>query len=86
MTFIVNNRLGKDVNKMAETWEKAFLDYLHQYKAKHINITFSAEVHASEIHARISFTCIDLMCLLLDTVDPEIFALNILRLLIFRVV
>ena len=47
VTFIVNNHLGKDVNKMAETWEKAFLDYLHQYKAKHINITFSAEVHAS---------------------------------------
>lgn len=51
VTFIVNNHVDKDANKMAETWEKAYLDYLHQYKkeAKHIDITFTAEVSASQM-------------------------------------
>ena len=44
ITFIVNNHLDESANKMAETWEKAFLDYLKNYNSTKINITYSAEV------------------------------------------
>lgn len=44
ITFIVNNHLNKSANKMAETWEKAFLNYLKDYTGTYINITYSAEV------------------------------------------
>ena len=44
ITFIVNNHLDESANKMAETWEKAFLEYLDNYNSSIINITYSAEV------------------------------------------
>ena len=44
ITFIVNNHLDESANKMAETWEKAFLKYLDNYNSTKINITYSAEV------------------------------------------
>ena len=44
ITFIVNNHLDESANKMAETWEKAFLEYLDDYNSSKINITYSAEV------------------------------------------
>jgi Niemann-Pick C1 protein len=44
ITFVVNNHLDEGANKMAETWEKAFLEYLDNYNSSKINITYSAEV------------------------------------------
>ena len=44
ISFIVKNHVNKSANKMAETWEKAFLDYLKDYNSSNINITYSAEV------------------------------------------
>ena len=44
ITFVVNNHLDESANKMAETWEKAFLEYLDNYNSTKINITYSAEV------------------------------------------
>ena len=50
ITFIVNNHLDESANKMAETWEKAFLEYLDNYNSSIINITYSAEVCLTLIH------------------------------------
>ena len=47
ITFIVNNHLDESANKMAETWEKAFLEHLDHYNSSKINITYSAEVQYS---------------------------------------
>ena len=44
ITFVVKNHLDESANKMAETWEKAFLQYLDNYNSSKINITYSAEV------------------------------------------
>ena len=44
ISFTVNNHLDEDKNKMAETWEKAFLEHLKNYNSSLINITYSAEV------------------------------------------
>ena len=50
VTFIVNNHIDKnsDDYKMAEAWETAYLNYLHNYTREHVNtsikITFSSEV------------------------------------------
>ncbi len=44
ITFIVNNHVNESQNAMAEAWEKAYLDYLKNYKGEYFNISFLAEV------------------------------------------
>ena len=44
VTFIVRNHLNESDNRMAETWEKAFLKFVGNYSGQYINITYSAEV------------------------------------------
>ena len=44
---MVNNHVNDEDNKMAMAWEKAFLDYLEDYKknnATFIDFEYSAEV------------------------------------------
>ena len=50
ITFVVNNHVKDSDNKMAMTWEKAFLDYLSHFKkrAKYVDIVYSAEVSETE--------------------------------------
>ena len=45
ITFVVNNHVKDSDNKMAMTWEKAFLDYLSHFKkrAKYVDIVYSAD-------------------------------------------
>ena len=47
ITFIVNNHVDEDKNKMAETWEKAFLKFVKEYKSDSISISYMAEVRMS---------------------------------------
>ena len=44
ITYTVNNHLEESDNRMAEAWEKAYLDYLKSYKGQYINVTFLSEV------------------------------------------
>ena len=59
VTFLVNNHDNEDDNKMAETWEAAFLDYLHSYMREHVNTTimmsFSAEVQLKGCSLSVTF-------------------------------
>jgi Niemann-Pick C1 protein len=47
ITFVVNNHVRDEDNKMAMAWEKAMLEYLHDYKENHntslIDIEYSTE-------------------------------------------
>ena len=44
ITFVVNNHVDEELNGPAEAWEKAFLDYLKNYKGEYITVSFMAEV------------------------------------------
>jgi Niemann-Pick C1 protein len=43
ITFVVKNHVNEEKNRYAEVWEKAFLNYLKNYKGENINIAFSAQ-------------------------------------------
>ena len=49
ITFIVKNHVNESDNKMAETWEAAFLKYVSNYTGRHINITYSAEASLIDV-------------------------------------
>ena len=58
VTFVVNNHVDERENQKAKAWEKAFLDFVRNYKGKYIDISFSAEVRnfittpLSHVHMR----------------------------------
>ncbi len=46
LTFIVNNHDDEAKNKKAEAWEKAFIDFMKDFKKngpKDFNVSFSSE-------------------------------------------
>ena len=44
ITFVVNNNVDEGENEMAETWEKAFVEFVENYESENIQITYTAEV------------------------------------------
>ena len=54
ITFVVNNHVDDRLNKRAEAWEKAFLEYMQGYTGEYIKVVHSAEVG--------SYTCTFTLC------------------------
>ena len=48
ITF-VNNNGTKEENKMAEAWEKAFIEFVSTYNATYIKVHYSAEVSKARL-------------------------------------
>ena len=44
ITMPMHNHINATMNKMAATWEAAFIKFLKSYKGQYINISFSSEV------------------------------------------
>lgn len=43
ITIVVNNHLDEEKNKMAEAWEKAFIEFMKKFSSPNMTIAFSAE-------------------------------------------
>lgn len=44
ITFVVNNHLDEDMNKKAEAWEKAFIEFMKSFSSPNMTVSYSSEV------------------------------------------